>query len=126
MLSSFRRAIQLLGAAWIGITIAIPYPKEYFQDGDSEPYEVITRDVCVIGGGATGTYSAIRLRDMGKSLVVVEEKDRLGGHTETYIDPATHVPVDIGVRVFHDLDIVKNFFDRFDEPLTKAVFPPIQ
>jgi hypothetical protein len=83
---------------------------------------VITRDVCVIGGGSTGTYSAIRLRDLGKSVVVVEGNDRLGGHTHTYTDPATGGKVDIGVIVWHDLPIVHDYFNRFAIPLVKASF----
>jgi heterodisulfide reductase subunit A-like polyferredoxin len=38
---------------------------------------VIFRDVCVLGGGSSGTYTAVRLRDLGKSVVVVESKGRL-------------------------------------------------
>ena len=38
----------------------------------------ISRDVVIIGGGATGTYAAVRLQqDMGKSVVVIEQTDRL-------------------------------------------------
>ena len=83
---------------------------------------VITRDVAVIGGGATGTYAAIRLRDLGKSVVVVETADRLGGHTQTYTDPGTGGKVDIGVVVWHDLPIVHEWFARFGVPLQKATF----
>ena len=83
---------------------------------------IITRDVCIIGGGSTGTYSAIRLKDSGKSVVVVEAKDRLGGHTNTYTDPSTNETVDYGVIVFHNLDIVRNYFGRFDIPLQIASF----
>src|SRR5262245_48490185 len=49
----------------------------------------IHRDVCVIGGGSAGTYTAVRLRDLGKSVVVVERSGRLGGHCETFYDPVT-------------------------------------
>jgi NAD(P)-binding Rossmann-like domain len=101
---------------------ALPEPTADTNTADYSADAIITRDVAVIGGGATGTYSAIRLRDMGKSVVVVESNDRLGGHTHTYTDPATGGNVDIGVIVWHDLDIVRSFFARFDVPLTKAVF----
>jgi NAD(P)-binding Rossmann-like domain len=101
---------------------ALPEPTADTNEADYSADAIITRDVAVIGGGATGTYSAIRLRDMGKSVVVVETNDRLGGHTNTYTDPATGGKVDIGVIVWHDLDIVHKFFERFDVPLTKAVF----
>jgi hypothetical protein len=74
---------------------------------------VIHRDVCVIGGGSAGTYTATRLGDLGRSVVVVEAKDRLGGHTETYHDPVTGGTVDIGVIVFEDDPLVHRHFGRF-------------
>ena len=80
---------------------------------------IITRDVAIIGGGSTGTYAAIKLLDQGHTVVVVEAKDRLGGHTETYHDPLTGTPIEMGVVVFHDLDIVKDYFARFNIALTK-------
>lgn len=73
--------------------------------------------MCVIGGGSSGTYTAVRLTDLGRSVVVVEHKDRLGGHCETYTDPATGLTTDIGVVVFHNLPIVKDYFARFDVSL---------
>jgi hypothetical protein len=79
---------------------------------------VVRRDVAVIGGGSAGTYAAVRLGDLGKSVVVVESKDRLGGHTETYHDPATGGTVDIGVIVFEDEPHVRAYFDRFGVGLT--------
>lgn len=36
-------------------------------------------DVAVIGGGPVGSYVAYRLADMGYGVVVLEQKDRLGG-----------------------------------------------
>ncbi|MCP2265801.1 FAD-dependent oxidoreductase [Promicromonospora thailandica] len=82
----------------------------------------IVRDVAVIGGGAAGTYAAIRLRELGQSVVVVERNGRLGGHTQTYTDPATGGTVDIGVVVWHDQPLVRQWFERFDIPLRKASF----
>ncbi len=74
---------------------------------------VIRRDVCVIGGGSAGTYAAVRLGDLGRSVALVESQDRLGGHTQTYRDPATGGTVDIGVIVFEDNPLVRRHFDRF-------------
>jgi hypothetical protein len=79
---------------------------------------VIERDVCVIGGGSSGTYTAVRLRDAGRSVVVVESKNRLGGHCETYHDPQTGDTTDIGVTVFHDTPLVRGYFGRFGVDLT--------
>jgi len=68
------------------------------------------RDVAIIGGGSSGTHAAITLKDQGHTVVIVESKDRMGGHTETYIDPASGQPVDYGVVVFHNEDFVKKYF----------------
>lgn len=40
--------------------------------------DVITRDVAIIGGGASGAYAAVRLKeDYGQRIVVIEKADRL-------------------------------------------------
>lgn len=45
-------------------------------------------DVLVLGGGSTGTFSAIRLRQQGLNVIVVEQNDRLGGGSLTrYSEP---------------------------------------
>src|SRR6266542_2041991 len=77
---------------------------------------VIHRDVCILGGGSAGTFTAVRLRDSGKSVVVLERKERLGGHCETYRDPATGQSIDYGVVVFHDLPVVRDYFALFQVP----------
>jgi ribulose 1,5-bisphosphate synthetase/thiazole synthase len=41
------------------------------------PADTIVRDVVVLGGGASGSYAAVRLKDFGKTVVVVEQKDHL-------------------------------------------------
>ena len=43
------------------------------------PEDTLERDVCIIGGGSSGTYAAIRLQQMGKKVALVERKHRLGG-----------------------------------------------
>lgn len=102
--------------------LALTYATPTIDTTAYAPSQIIYRDVCVIGGGSTGTYSAIRLHDSGKSVVVVEAQDRLGGHTNTYIDPVTNATIDIGVIVFHNITIVKDYFARFNIPLTAASF----
>jgi NADPH-dependent glutamate synthase beta subunit-like oxidoreductase len=37
----------------------------------------ISRDVAVIGGGASGSHAAVWLRDHEKSVVVIEKADQL-------------------------------------------------
>ncbi|KAK2463062.1 hypothetical protein APHAL10511_004717 [Amanita phalloides] len=87
---------------------------------DVSDSDIIHRDVCIIGGGSSGTYTAVRLSDLGQSVVVVEEKNVLGGHTNTYIDPTTKATWDYGVQFFHDLTLVTNYFDRLNVKLVNA------
>lgn len=85
-----------------------------FDPSGYDSTDVIRRDVAVIGGGSTGTYGAINLLDMGKSVVVVEKQDVLGGHENTYIDPTTGTPIDYGVQAYWNIPAVTNFFARFN------------
>ena len=82
----------------------------------------IDRDVCIIGGGSGGIYTAVRMGDEGKSVAVVESQNRLGGHTETYHDPATGTTYDIAVKFWLDNDLVRNYFARYNIPLTSVSF----
>ncbi|KAH7028239.1 putative FAD dependent oxidoreductase [Macrophomina phaseolina] len=107
----------LLGLLQAGRAIAQLGENEQ-AEGEYPGLEVISRDVAIVGGGASGTYAAIKLRDMNYTVSLIERGDRLGGHTETYIDPDTGTPVDYGVQIFHNSDITRRFFDRFGVPLT--------
>lgn len=80
----------------------------------------MTRDYTIIGGGSSGTYSAIRLGDLGYSTLVIEKIGRLGGNTETYIDPITNSPIDYSVLVWHKFDVVYNYFARLNVSLSIA------
>ncbi|MGY1978280.1 flavin monoamine oxidase family protein [Nocardia gipuzkoensis] len=42
-------------------------------------------DFCVIGGGFAGLTAALRLRQMGRSVALLEARDRLGGRTFTEV-----------------------------------------
>lgn len=84
------------------------------------PEDTIERDVCILGGGASGAYSAIRLRDEGKSVVVLERKGRLGGNTETYHDEKTGQTTEAGVILYHNRSLVTDLFGRYNIELTKS------
>jgi len=56
------------------ILLSVSLAAPLFDERSFAPDDIITRDVCIIGGGSTGTYSAVRLsQDMGKSVVIVEK-----------------------------------------------------
>lgn len=87
----------------------------YTTEFDASTYakaDVVNVDVAIIGGGATGTYAAITLHDLGKSVIVVEKQGELGGHTETYIDPATGTAIDYGVQRYENTSVATKYFDR--------------
>ncbi|KAI9824477.1 MAG: hypothetical protein M1826_007340 [Phylliscum demangeonii] len=120
MAQTWTNVAKFVGLGWIGLAAA-GLPERYAHLSAAN---TITRDVCVLGGGSSGTYSALRLRDLGKSVVVIERKDRLGGHTNTYLDPVTNTTLDYGVVVYPKIDIVTKYFGRFQIPLTEAILSP--
>lgn len=67
------------------------------------------RDVVVIGGGSSGTYAATQLQIAGKSVLIIERENRLGGPTATYKDPASGVTVDYGVQAYWNSKYIPNY-----------------
>lgn len=99
---------------WLSSKSLVIFSLGLFISSGSCASKPLVRDVVIIGGGSSGTYAAIRLRDQGKSVVVVERESILGGHTETYVDPTTKQVVDYGVVLFHDLPVVRQYFARLN------------
>ncbi|KAF2654666.1 FAD/NAD(P)-binding domain-containing protein [Lophiostoma macrostomum CBS 122681] len=61
---------------------------------------VLSRDVVIVGGGASGAHAAVWLRDHGKTIALIEKQNTLGGHTAVYKDPLTGHPLNIGVQAW--------------------------
>ncbi|RDA82435.1 hypothetical protein CP532_6279 [Ophiocordyceps camponoti-leonardi (nom. inval.)] len=81
-----RLATALLSLAILATTASVRAETEEGDEAATAP-TIISRDVCILGGGSSGTYAAVRLKDQGKTVVVVEPKSQLGGHAETwYLD----------------------------------------
>ena len=110
----------LLGTFCAALSSSLPTIDTFAYPSTS----IIHRDVAIIGGGASGTYGAVQLHDQGKSVVVIEAQDRLGGHTQTYTDPATKQTIDYGVVVYNNVQLVKDFFARFNVPLSLTLEAP--
>ncbi|KUJ08090.1 uncharacterized protein LY89DRAFT_659797 [Mollisia scopiformis] len=86
------------------------------------PLSVVNTDVAILGGGASGTYAAVRLReDYGKSDLLIEMEAVLGGHVNTYTDPETGEAFNYGVQSYIDYKGAKAFFERFGIPLQPNV-----
>ncbi|KAK8129495.1 hypothetical protein PG999_001875 [Apiospora kogelbergensis] len=86
--------------------------------------DILQRDVLVVGGGATGTFAAVKLKDAGKTVAVVERADRLGGHVDTFYDPASGLPVDYGVQGYFNNKQTQDFFAKFGVALTTVTGSP--
>ncbi|KAL4804937.1 hypothetical protein BDV18DRAFT_141581 [Aspergillus unguis] len=111
------KAIGLVAVtAWLDFVSCLPTSGRETDDDD-----VINRDVAVIGGGSSGTYAAVRLQELGHSVVLVEKQDQLGGHTRTYYDPSG-TPIDYGVWVFSNNSVADHYFEYLDIPLTGQTF----
>lgn len=117
-LGSLFSAALVVGSE-IAATHATPRPENRATPA-SNVTSFITRDVVIVGGGASGAHAAVSLRDMGKTVVVVEKQSQLvsglvhrsnggdeilesnelpqGGHTETYWDPDTGNAINVGVQ----------------------------
>jgi monoamine oxidase len=59
-----------------------------------------TYDVIVVGGGAAGIGAARTVRSYGKSVLVLEAQDRLGGRARTDNTTFAEVPFDLGAQFF--------------------------
>lgn len=70
--------------------------------------------------GVYGSYSTIRLSELGKTVIVVEERSQLGSHTGTHTDSTIGSHFDIGVTVQHDLPIVKDYLSQLNISLAKS------
>jgi phytoene dehydrogenase-like protein len=107
----------LLTASLVVLATSLPI----INTNDNSPSSIITRVVCIIVGGSAGTYSAVNLHNKGKSVVVIEAQDRLGGHTNTYTDPTTNETIDYGVVLFHNTSVVNRYFAGLNIALTEPV-----
>ncbi|KAK4179112.1 hypothetical protein QBC36DRAFT_86095 [Triangularia setosa] len=96
---------------------------------NNDRIRTIYKDVVIIGGGASGSYSAVRLReDYNVSVVVIEKNSNLGGHVNTFIDPATGRGFDCGVQNWIELGGARAFFERFGvemQPNVRSTFETV-
>jgi monoamine oxidase len=58
-------------------------------------------DVIVIGAGAAGLMAAAELIQAGRSVTVLEARDRIGGRIWTRREPGVAVPIELGAEFVH-------------------------
>ncbi|KAK9445379.1 amine oxidase [Metarhizium brunneum] len=87
---------------------------------------VLFKDVVIVGGGASGSYAAVRLReDFGKSITLVEKDEILGGHVDSYVNTNTGTPYDFGVKAFIRAGNATGFFDRLGVQRGRTTKTPV-
>ncbi|QIX01328.1 hypothetical protein AMS68_006845 [Peltaster fructicola] len=55
---------------------------------------------------------------MNQSVLVIEPRDRTGGHVDTYIDPHTGSAIDVGVLYYHNISVMTDFAQYVGVPMT--------
>ena len=58
-------------------------------------------DTLIIGAGAAGLAAAATLSQKGRSVCVLEARDRVGGRIYTRNDPNVAIPIDLGAEFIH-------------------------
>ncbi|WQF82896.1 Putative FAD/NAD(P)-binding domain superfamily [Colletotrichum destructivum] len=100
------RIAAFLGALPFVVSVVIP---------DSAATKIVHKDVVILGGGASGSHAAIRLReDYNKTIIVVEKQARIGGHVATFTDPETGNNYDYGVNSYTDYTGAREFVARLN------------
>ncbi|KAB5529008.1 flavin-containing superfamily amine oxidase, partial [Coniochaeta sp. 2T2.1] len=100
--------------------IALAFCVFSLADGSSCDPGHLTRDVVIIGGGASGAHAAIRLQGMGYTVALIEKTGQLGGHVDTIIDPQTGKTFDISVSFFENTTHSREFMSELDIELVNA------
>ncbi|KAK2809278.1 hypothetical protein FQN50_003919 [Emmonsiellopsis sp. PD_5] len=95
---------------------------EFVETAPNQGEEVLITDVCIIGGGGSGTYAAVRLHDLGKDVVVVERESAFGGHTHSYTDPKTNQEIGYGVMIYRNIKPFAEFMNRLNIPFKNVVY----
>ncbi|KAF5649995.1 amine oxidase [Fusarium sp. NRRL 52700] len=75
-------------------------------------------DVAVVGGGGSGGYAAVQLREnYDKKIVVIEKQSQLGGHAQSWYDPVTGKAYNYGVDAFTNITVSIDFFRQLKVPI---------
>jgi len=61
----------------------------------------VTFDVAIVGAGAAGLSAARELCENGRTVVVLEARDRIGGRIYTLEDPRCPAPIELGAEFIH-------------------------
>lgn len=93
-----------------------------FQCPDTSNSSPINVDIAILGGGASGTYSALHLHKnyANHTLALIEARSKLGGQVNTYHDPYTGLTVEYGVNQYTDVPGAAEFLEYLEIPYTRS------
>ena len=57
---------------------ALIHSEDLLDPVSYSPENILTREVAIVGGGSGGVYSAVRLQDYNKSVLIIEKNNYLG------------------------------------------------
>lgn len=63
--------------------------------------ESLSFDVLILGAGAAGLAAATELAEAGRSALVLEARDRIGGRCWSHQAPGLPVPIELGAEFIH-------------------------
>jgi monoamine oxidase len=73
----------------------------------------MSKDIIIIGAGASGLMAAKQLSEKGMSVLVLEADSRIGGRIHTFHDPAFPTPLELGAEFVHgDLPVTLGLLDE--------------
>lgn len=101
-----------------GVFLLFTYVTSVSASSACQANQTIHRDVAILGGGATGTYAVIYLHDLNQSVALIEKNPKLGGHTNTYVDPRTGQTTDYGVEQYINNKVASDFLTRLRIPFS--------
>ena len=58
-------------------------------------------DVLIVGAGVAGLAAARRLSGAGRSVILLEARDRIGGRIDTHRAPGWPIPIEMGAEFVH-------------------------
>ena len=87
----------------------------------------VKKEVCVIGGGAAGAFTAYGVQKSGYDTVLFEPRDNLGGNCEVVevaskIDPSITYKIAAAVVIYVPTPTTQTFFNEFDIPTEKKKY----
>ena len=84
---------------------------------------ITERDVCIYGGGVFGSYAASRLRQLGKSVIVIDTNDHLGLAAHVYHCALNGKDTDCKAQLLHHTTAGMNLHARYSAPLKSSNIP---